>query len=120
MANRKESNPFSQSSQSSPSAQSIQKKTDDAPVVVKGAKTLLRIKYDAGFPNSLFIRGKGGGLSWDKGIQLKNVKADEWIWETNNLSNDCEYKILINDRVYETGENHHLRPGSISQITPRF
>jgi hypothetical protein len=87
---------------------------------MKSSKTLLRIKYDAGFSNTLFIRGKGGGLSWDKGIPLKNVKADEWVWETSNLTGECEYKILINDKNFETGENHHLHPGSTIQIIPQF
>src|SRR4051794_40705456 len=40
----------------------------------KTSKTRVTIKYDAGFPNQLYIRGKGANLSWDKGQPLKNTK----------------------------------------------
>jgi hypothetical protein len=84
------------------------------------AKTRVTIKYDAGFPNQLYIRGKGANLSWDKGQPLKNIKPDEWIWETDTHFTHCEFKILINDRVYENGENHLLNAGSSLVYTPHF
>lgn len=78
------------------------------------------VKYDVGFNNVLYIRGQGAGLSWDKGVALKNVSADEWVWEPSVAFNDCEFKVLINDSSYEGGENHHLAPGSSFQYTPSF
>lgn len=84
------------------------------------AKTRITVKYDVGYPNQLYIRGKGANLSWDKGQPLKNVKPDEWIWETDAHFTNCEFKILINDRVYENGDNHHLNTGSNLLYTPRF
>jgi hypothetical protein len=84
------------------------------------SKTRLTIKYNAGYPNQLFIRGKGANLSWDKGQPLKNVKADEWVWETDNSFTNCEFKILINDHVYENGNNHQLNAGSSLVHTPSF
>lgn len=84
------------------------------------SKTRITVKYDAGFPNQLSIRGKGAGLSWEKGQALKNVKPDEWIWESDAHFTSCEFKILINDRVYESGDNHHLNAGSSLLYTPRF
>lgn len=84
------------------------------------SKTRLTIKYDAGYPNQLYIRGKGANLSWDKGIPLKNIKADEWTWETDIHFTNCEFKVLINDHVYENGDNHHLNAGSTLFYTPRF
>lgn len=87
----------------------------------KGAyKTRITIKYDVGFHNQLFIRGKGANLSWDKGQPLKNIKHDEWLWETDANFTSCEFKILINDRVYENGANHHLNAGSTLLYTPHF
>lgn len=85
-----------------------------------GSKTRLTIKYDAGFPNQLYIRGKGANLSWEKGQPLKNVKADEWIWETETSFTHCEFKILINDQIYENGDNHLLNPGANLLFTPHF
>lgn len=83
-------------------------------------KTQIIVKYDVGFSNHLFIRGKGASLNWDKGTPLKNRKADEWIWETDGHFTQCEFKVLINDQNYETGENHVLTAGSSVVYTPRF
>lgn len=86
----------------------------------KTMKTHLTIKYDAGYSNTLHIRGSGAHLSWDKGIPLKNIKANEWIYEIDIPFTDCEFKILINDCIYEEGENHRLHAGSMIIHTPHF
>lgn len=83
-------------------------------------KTRITIKYDVGFSNSLYLRGKGANLSWDRGVPLKNVKNDEWVWETDAPFNTCEFKVLINDQRFEEGENHPLNPGGNISYTPRF
>ena len=86
----------------------------------KGPKTRVTVKYDVGFNNTLYLRGKGANLSWDKGIPLKNIKRDEWTWETDALFSTCEFKVLVNDKHYETGENHTLTCGASIQYTPKF
>lgn len=86
----------------------------------KGPKTRVVVRYDVGFNNSLSLRGKGANLCWDKGIPLKNIKNDEWIWETEALFNTCEFKVLINDCQYENGENHPISCGASIQYTPQF
>ncbi len=89
-------------------------------VIAKKKKTKITVKFDAGFPNNLFIRGRGADLSWDKGIPLNNVQADEWIWETDRPFATCEFKILINDELYEAGDNHVVQCGAQVIYTPRF
>lgn len=86
----------------------------------KSSKTRLVVKYDAGFNNNLFIRGSGLNLSWDKGVALKNISADEWVWETEAPFSTCEFKVLINDEHYELGENHRIGYHSSIQYSPRF
>ncbi len=86
----------------------------------EAVKSAIRVKYDVGFSNNLYIRGQGPGLSWVEGVPLKNVAADEWIWETCESFNSCEFKVLINDKQYENGENHFLPPGATVQYIPRF
>lgn len=86
----------------------------------KGPKTRVIIKYDVGYANDLYLRGKGADLSWTKGVKLKNVKPDEWVWETDVPFLNCEFKVLINDQIYETGENHPLHCGSCISYTPHF
>jgi hypothetical protein len=85
----------------------------------KGA-TRVTIRYNVGYSNTLFIRGKGPGLSWDRGVKLKNTGPDEWVWETNLPFSDCEFKVLINDQQFESGENHHIHDGIALQYTPQF
>ncbi len=93
---------------------------DTQSTTLKG-KTRITIKYDVGFHNTLFIRGQGiNGMSWDRGTPLKNVKADEWVWETDNSFANAEFKVLINDRVYEVGTNHTLKCGANFHYSPRF
>jgi hypothetical protein len=95
--------------------------TLNPPEKKKGASTTrVIVKYDVGFGNALYIRGKGANLNWDKGIMLRNVKPNEWHWETDLPFNACEFKILINDNEYEAGDNHPLTAGSSIQYTPRF
>jgi hypothetical protein len=89
--------------------------------VEKSAKrTKVVVKFDAGFPNQLFIRGSGANLSWERGQPLRNIQADEWIWEAETTSSRCEFKVLLNDQRYEEGENHKLDPGASISYTPRF
>ncbi len=109
-----------QTSTKSYSPQSTKPQYDTQTDKKASSKTRVTIKYDAGFPNQLYIRGKGANLSWDKGQPLKNTKPDEWVWETDAHFNHCEFKILINDRVYENGDNHHLNACSTLLYTPHF
>ncbi|MDP1880849.1 MAG: hypothetical protein Q8K60_07910 [Parachlamydiaceae bacterium] len=99
---------------------SIPSKNQDAQEKKSSYKTRLTIKYDIGYQNKFFIRGKGANLSWDKGQEFTNVKPDEWIWETEIPFNQCEFKVLINDEIYEIGENHFLNCGSSVVYTPHF
>lgn len=100
------------------SAQSIHE--DNLHGSQKGPKTRILVKYDVGFNNSITIRGKGAGLNWDRGLSLKNIKNDEWVWETDTPFTTGEFKVLINDTKYEQGENHTLRCGASIQYTPKF
>lgn len=99
-------------------------RTARAPLARKkqGACQVMRVivKLDVGFGNHLTIRGTGGGLSWDRGIPLRNTAADEWVWESSVPCEACEFKILINDLQYEAGENHQIYHGGIVQYVPQF
>jgi hypothetical protein len=86
----------------------------------KKGTTRVTVRFNAGFNNHLFIRGEGAGLSWERGVQLKNVGSDEWVWETSAAFKDCKFKVLINDQHYENGENHHIHGGIALQYTPKF
>jgi len=83
-------------------------------------KTRLSVHCNVGFENDLYLRGQGAGLNWNKGIRLKNISPDEWIWETTSNFKDCEFKVLINDTYYEAGNNHAISHGANVHYTPTF
>ena len=86
----------------------------------KTTKTCVQVSYDVGWGNTLFIRGEGCGLSWDKGIPLiYDEKKNHWHWEckTEQL---IEFKLLINDETWSEGENFVLNPGKTKKIKPSF
>jgi hypothetical protein len=95
---------------STPQIQTLQRK----------GSTRVVVKCDVGFGNAVYIRGKGASLTWDRGVMLHNIKPDEWIWETDIPFSACEFKVLINDKQYELGENHPLTQGSNLQYVPKF
>lgn len=84
-------------------------------------QTKIIVKCNCGFPNNLFIRGEGiAELGWERGIAMKNINTDEWIWETDKPFTKVQFKIMLNDRQYEVGENHILEYGSQITLTPKF
>ena len=78
------------------------------------------IVFDCGFNNALFLRGQGGDLNWEKGVMLKNLKANEWVYETAEPFHHLEFKVLLNDQQYETGPNRVLDPGATVRYSPSF
>jgi hypothetical protein len=83
-------------------------------------RTRVIIRFDVGFNNHISIRGHGANLSWDKGVMLKNTKHDEWVWETDQKFDSCEFKVLVNDTHYEQGNNHTIACDGTIAYTPRF
>lgn len=82
--------------------------------------TKVVVKSDVGFKNEVYIRGHGANLSWSHGIKLKNVSANEWVWETTQPFQVCEFKVLINDQHYEAGKNHIIEQGTSFEYVPHF
>lgn len=83
-------------------------------------KSRIVVHYDCGFPNTLYLRGTGSNLNWNKGIPMKNQGPNTWFWETDADLDSCEFKVLLNDQIYETGSNHSLKKGKCCEYTPRF
>ncbi|MFC2049085.1 hypothetical protein ACFLR2_00210 [Chlamydiota bacterium] len=84
-------------------------------------KTRIIVQVDPNFPNEIYLRGEGlSDLSWEKGVQLKHEKPDEWVFETEAPFSTAEFKVLVNDNTYEMGENHPLYPGASVRINPKF
>lgn len=81
----------------------------------------ITVHLDAGFGNSLYLRGEGGGLSWERGILMRNIDAKTWKWESpQGASLPKAFKVLLNDRQYENGNNHMLNAQGRAEYTPHF
>lgn len=82
--------------------------------------TTIRAQVDVGFGNSLFIRGNGGGLSWEQGTPMDWVDGD-WVWSSASVNGaGLEFKFLLNDEAWSEGENESLKAGETSISTPSF
>ena len=82
-------------------------------------KTRIVVQLDSRFPNTLYLRGEGlSELSWEKGVELKHIKPDEWLFETDQPFTAGEFKVLVNDQTYELGDSHPLYPGASVRINP--
>ena len=83
-------------------------------------KTSIIARVDVGFGNSLYVRGEGAGLSWDKGVQLDNVSPYEWAFSTTQAKGDVTFKFLINDEIWADGDNLTVAKGGTSISSPFF
>lgn len=94
----------------------------EKPAVTKSssAKTTIVAKFDAGFGNSLFLRGEGAGLGWDKGIEMTCVSSDEWSYTVDGASGPLAIKVLINDTTWSSGPNIEVPVGQTVVFTPMF
>lgn len=81
--------------------------------------TTVIARVDIGWGNQLYIRGEGGGLSWERG-QLMDWSNDAWSWSSSNASGEVTFKFALNDQHWSEGENLTVPSGGTSISTPVF
>ena len=84
------------------------------------AVTTVEATIDVGFGNSLFIRGEGAGLSWDKGQPLTCLNGSTWTWSTKQAADKVVFKLLLNDQSWAQGADVVVEAGKKIQFTPSF
>lgn len=94
------------------SAKTAAKKTTGAPATIV-------IRHDAGWGNSIALRGEGPGLSWDIGTPMCCVNGVEWVWVAPTAGT-VVFKVLHNDRAWALGENLVAASGETVTVTPVF
>lgn len=96
-------------------------KAKKAASTAKKAKSNTKVvaKVDVGWGHSLYIRGEGPGLSWNKGVLMVSKGANEWTW-AGNAKSDFDCKFLINDEHWSSGENLLAKANKTSISTPVF
>jgi hypothetical protein len=97
-------------------------KIEAAPVVaeVPANVTTIVAKVDVGFGNTLFLRGTGPDLSWDKGVEMTNTGSDEWTWTTSKASSEFFAKVLINDVIWSGDPDTLVKAGEKTVIKASF
>lgn len=81
--------------------------------------TTVIAKVDIGWGNNLYLRGEGGGLSWDKGILMDCVDGD-WTWSTASAEDGLVFKFVMNDEIWALGEDMTVAAGGTSVSSPSF
>lgn len=89
-------------------------------IATKPVVTTLTARIDIGFGNTLFVRGEGPGLSWDKGVAMNCLASDLWQLTLAEASRPYVFKFLVNDLSWSTGEDHTLASGQSVTLTPEF
>ncbi len=84
------------------------------------SRVTITAKVDVGFGNSLYVRGDGAGLSWNKGILLENVSSDTWSIVLSKVEKPIAFKFVMNDEVWCSGDDYLAAPGDTVTATPVF
>ncbi|MGE9297272.1 MAG: hypothetical protein ACQKBV_13400 [Puniceicoccales bacterium] len=107
----------------------VKKKAPEAPASTKKVAkaespstpplTTIVADIDVGWGNTIYLRGEGGPLRWDKGI-LMDCADGKWTWSTSEANDGLEFKFVFNDKVWAKGENMSVDAGSTAVLRPTF
>jgi hypothetical protein len=96
-----------------------------ASIAPRPAETVIVVRCkDLPLGRELFIRGKGAGLSWNRGVKLTRIDWERFEFRTATpFSGELEYKLLISDdtKKWEGGANHRgVKQGKTVECTHTF
>ena len=86
----------------------------------KAVLTSISAQVDVGFGNTLYIRGSGPGLNWEKGIPMDCLADDTWSVSLREATQPVVCKFLLNDLIWCAGEDFVITPGSTVSLIPVF
>lgn len=73
-----------------------------------------------GIGNKLFLRGKGPGLSWDKGVPMQFLSIGKWGWSALKVTEPITCRIYRNDDEPAIDGDIEIQPTELIEISPRF
>lgn len=84
--------------------------------------TTIRIHYDAGAGGTMYLRGADYPLKWDVGHSMLNIGSNVWTYEIERYDKGqtFEFKPLINDTKWSSGNNFVGTGGQTIDIYPAF
>jgi len=81
----------------------------------------LRVRYDAGWGNRLSLRGSGGNLSWQQGLDGQCLASHEWHFQLRVKPGEkVTCKPLLNDVTWAVGGDFELEAGMQRAVYPFF
>lgn len=94
--------------------------TPAAQVVPSVVVTTISANVDVGFGNTLYLRGEGPGLSWEKGVRMECVADDRWSLALGESARPFVFKFLINDQTWSVGPDYTVSSGTTVMLSPTF
>ena len=106
-------------------AKPVVPKTPAAPaakaIEPKAVVTTIIANFDVGFGRSLYIRGEGPGLHWERGVLMDCVAPDQW--KTTLVGESVHpllFKVLIDDAIWSADSDYSVACGETITVTPVF
>ncbi|MBL9213793.1 MAG: hypothetical protein JNL92_25240 [Opitutaceae bacterium] len=90
------------------------------PVASSPVVTTISARIDIGFGNTLYLRGEGPGLSWDRGVAMECVADDLWRITLAESARAYTFKFLVNDLSWSVGPDYSVACGASVTLTPEF
>ena len=84
--------------------------------------TTIRVHYDSGLGNNMYLRGSWYPLTWSSGRKMFNISNDVWIYEIEryDVGKRFEFKPMINDNTWSQGNNYMGTGGQTIDVYPNF
>ena len=73
-----------------------------------------------GIGNKPYLRGKGPGLNWERGVPMDFVEIGKWEWKTMRANEAVEFQLWLNDEKPCEGDSISVEPGATATLSPRF
>lgn len=83
--------------------------------------SVLTVNALIGIGNKPYLRGSGGGLSWEAGVQMNFQSIGKWEWTAPDiLEEPIELQVFCNDNEPDQNGKQTLQPGEKLEISPKF
>jgi len=93
---------------------------EDTPTAEQGDISTITAYVQLGLGSKPYVRGEGGGLSWEKGIPMEYISVGKWQWSSQETETPIQFKIYKNDEIEAKGDTREVDPGDEIEISPEF
>lgn len=88
---------------------------------VKKNDAVLTASVFIGIGNKPYLRGSGGGLSWERGLAMEFQEIGKWRWVApSDLNGALEIQLFRNDEDPDKSGKYKLEPGQKLEVSPVF